>query len=186
MLYFKHLYLLPLAVLLFGASLILGPVSKPASAQDSEVTTKSVKDWIVRCVERGNLPPCDAVQSISSNQTGERVMLTSIAYLGESTQIGVQIWVQTGVLVSAGVIVEVDEKETVLKDLQFTRCEAEGCFIEAIVTEDALTPLKKGSNAAVAILASTGQPRVIGLSLSGFTQALSEVKEANTAWFEAQ
>ena len=113
-------------------------------------------------------------------------MLTSIAYLGESTQIGVQIWVQTGVLVSAGVIVEVDEKETVLKDLQFTRCEAEGCFIEAIVTEDALTPLKKGSNAAVAILASTGQPRVIGLSLSGFTQALSEVKEANTAWFEAQ
>ena len=71
-----------------------------------------------------------------------------------------------------------------MQDLRFTRCESDGCFIEAIVTEDDLAPLKKGNQAAIAVLSSAGQPRVVGLSLSGFTKAYNEVKKQNTAWFD--
>ena len=157
--------------------------ASPALAQDGAAKTTSHKDWVVRCIEREALPPCDAVQSMSSSETGEQVMFTSFAYLGSDDQIGIQIWVPTGILVSAGVLVEVDESEQVLDALQFTRCEANGCFIEAIIGEADLLPLKKGANAAVAVLASTGEPRIVGLSLSGFTKAYEDVKKANQAWY---
>jgi len=186
MFHFKRIFISALISILSLFWLGIAPVHAQDSASANQVETQTFKDWVVRCVEREILPPCDAVQAISSNETGNRVMLTSVAYLGDDAQVGIQIWVQTGVLVSAGVLVEVDESEAVLQDLQFTRCESDGCFIEAIVAEETLTPLKKGAEAAVAVLASSGQPRIIGLSLSGFTQAYNTVKEANAAWFNAQ
>lgn len=154
------------------------------SAAQENVQTTAYKDWVVRCVERENLPPCDAVQTAFNSETNQQVMLTSIAHFGSSGDIGVQIWVPTGLLVSGGVLFEIDQEKRALENLQFTRCESDGCFIEAIIQEDALTPLKKGSQAAVAVLTSAGQPRIVGLSLSGFTKAFNEVKQKNTKWFE--
>ena len=156
-----------------------------AFAQTAEnVTTTTFKDWVVRCVERAELPPCDAVQTAFDTTTEQRVMLTSIAHFGANDEIGVQIWIPTGLLVSGGVLFEIDQEEQALGDLKFTRCEQDGCFIEAIVSEADLTPLKKGTQAAIAVLASNGQPRVVGLSLSGFTKAFNEVKSQNEAWFK--
>ena len=186
MVHLSRLYSFALTSIISAIFLAAMPVYAQDNAGQNQMQTQSFKDWLVRCVDRENLPPCDAVQSISSNETGARIMLTSVAYLGNEEQVGIQIWVQTGVLVSAGVLVEVDEAEAVLQDLQFTRCEADGCYIEAIVPESTVAPLKKGNKAAVAVLASSGEPRIIGLSLSGFTQAFNEVKKANAAWFEAQ
>ena len=161
-------------------------ITSAAFAQSADqVSTTTYKDWVVRCIERTDLPPCDAVQTAFDTSTEQRVMLTSIAHFGGEDEIGIQIWVPTGILVSGGVLFEIDQKDQALQDLKFTRCEADGCFIEAIVTEDALAPLKKGSQAAIAILSSSGQPRVVGLSLSGFTKALSEVKSKNQAWFKS-
>lgn len=156
----------------------------PVKAQENDTTTTTVKDWVVRCVERADLPPCDAVQTAFDRATQQRVMLTSIAHFGNDDEIGIQIWVPTGILVSAGILFEIDQKDRALETLQFTRCEADGCFIEAIVTEDDLSPLKKGNEAAIAVLTSAGQPRIVGLSLSGFTKAFKEVKEKNRNWFK--
>ena len=156
-----------------------------ASAQSNdEMETTTFKDWVVRCVERADLPPCDAVQTAFNSNTQERLMLTSIAHFGSNDDIGIQIWVPTGILVSGGVLFEIDQETQALQELRFTRCEADGCFIEAIVNENDLTALKKGNQAAIAILSSTGQPRVVGLSLSGFTKAFNEVKRKNKSWFD--
>lgn len=156
-----------------------------ASAQSNdEMETTTFKDWVVRCVDRADLPPCDAVQTAFNSNTQERLMLTSIAHFGSNDDIGIQIWVPTGILVSGGVLFEIDQETQALQELRFTRCEADGCFIEAIVNENDLTALKKGNQAAIAILSSTGQPRVVGLSLSGFTKAFNEVKRKNKSWFE--
>ena len=165
--------------LLVGIALFTGHVK----AQEN-VQTTAYNDWIVRCVERENLPPCDAVQTAFNSETNQQVMLTSIAHFGSTGEIGVQIWVPTGLLVSGGVLFEIDQETRALENLQFTRCESDGCFIEAIVNEDALNPLKKGNQAAVAVLTSSGQPRIVGLSLSGFTKAFNEVKIKNTNWFD--
>lgn len=159
--------------------------SHTAFAQSADgITTMTYKDWVVRCIERADLPPCDAVQTAFDTNTEQRVMLTSIAHFGARDEIGVQIWVPTGLLVSGGILFEIDQQDKALTDLKFTRCEQDGCFIEAIVSEEALAPLKKGSQAAIAVLASDGQPRVVGLSLSGFTKAYNEVKLKNEAWFK--
>ena len=156
-----------------------------ASAQSNdEMETTTFKDWVVRCVDRADLPPCDAVQTAFNSNTQERLMLTSIAHFGSNDDIGIQIWVPTGILVSGGVLFEIDQETQALQELRFTRCEADGCFIEAIVNENDLTALKKGNQAAIAILSSTGQPRVVGLSLSGFTKAFNEVKRKNKSWFD--
>ena len=158
----------------------------PAMAQsEQDVTTETYQDWVVRCIDRTDLPPCDAVQTAFDTATEQRVMLTSIAHFGGDNEIGIQIWVPTGILVSGGVLFEIDQKDQALQNLKFTRCEADGCFIEAIVSEEELAPLKKGNQAAIAILSSTGQPRVVGLSLSGFTKAFRAVKSKNKAWFDA-
>ena len=167
------------ASFLFGITIITGHL-----AAQENVQTSTYKDWVVRCVDRENLPPCDAVQTAFNSDTNQQVMLTSIAHFGSSGEIGIQIWVPTGLLVSGGVLFEIDQETRALENLQFTRCESDGCFIEAIVNEDALGPLKKGSQAAVAVLSSSGQPRIVGLSLSGFTKAFNEVKQKNTNWFE--
>lgn len=167
------------ASLFVGITITTGQVS----AQEN-VETTTYKDWVVRCVDRDNLPPCDAVQTAFNTDTNQQVMLTSIAHFGSSGEIGIQIWVPTGLLVSGGVLFEIDQEKRALENLQFTRCEADGCFIEAIVNEDALSPLKKGSQAAIAVLSSSGQPRIVGLSLAGFTKAFNEVKQKNTNWFE--
>ena len=156
-----------------------------ASAQSNdEMETTTFKDWVVRCVDRADLPPCDAVQTAFNSNTQERLMLTSIAHFGSNDDIGIQIWVPTGILVSGGVLFEIDQETQALQELRFTRCEADGCYIEAIVQESDLTALKKGNQAAIAILSSTGQPRVVGLSLSGFTKAFNEVKRKNKSWFD--
>lgn len=175
--FFKHTLAVMLCVMTFCG------VSFAQSAQDVQTTT--YKDWVVRCIDRSDLPPCDAVQTAFDTQTQQRVMLTSVAHFGNNGEIGIQIWVPTGLLVSGGVLFEIDQKEKALDSLKFTRCEADGCFIEAIVTEDDLAPLKKGNQAAIAVLSSTGSPRVVGLSLSGFTKALQDVKTKNQAWFDS-
>ena len=170
-----------LAMIVFMAHLTGAALAQ--TAQDVQTTT--YKDWVVRCIERDDLPPCDAVQTAFDTQTQQRVMLTSVAHFGNNGEIGIQIWVPTGLLVSGGVLFEIDQKDKALEALKFTRCEADGCFIEAIVSEDDLAPLKKGNQAAIAVLSSTGSPRVVGLSLSGFTKALQEVKTKNQAWFKS-
>ena len=169
---------------IFASFLIGITITTGQLAAQENVQTATYKDWVVRCVDRENLPPCDAVQTAFNSDTNQQVMLTSIAHFGSSGEIGIQIWVPTGLLVSGGVLFEIDQEKRALENLQFTRCESDGCFIEAIVNEEALSPLKKGSQAAVAVLSSSGQPRIVGLSLSGFTKAFNEVKEKNTNWFE--
>ena len=171
-----------LALFVAFSSLVI--THKALAQSDEGVTTTTYKDWVVRCIERDDLPPCDAVQTAFDTNTQQRVMLTSIAHFGGNDEIGIQIWVPTGLLVSGGVLFEIDQDTQALTDLRFTRCEQDGCFIEAIVKEDDLSPLKKGNQAAIAVLASTGQPRVVGLSLSGFTKAYNEVKNKNTTWFD--
>ena len=186
--YFKRLNRVSARIIAIFSALMMGVAiaHSPAAAQSEAVETTAYKDWVVRCVQRDSLPPCDAVQSLTNRETNQTIMISSIAYLGNSEQIGVQIFMPTGILVSGGVLFEIDGETRALENLQFTRCEANGCCIEAITNEDGLSPLKKGKQAAVAVLNSNGEPRVNGLSLSGFTAAFKEVQAKNAAWYAQQ
>lgn len=166
-----------------GLLVILG-LAMPAMAQESG-STETFKDWVMRCVERDGLPPCDMVQSVFNADTNNRLLQMSVAHLGRDNQFGVQLWVPPGVLVSSGVLFEVDGEKRVLESLQYTRCEADGCLVEAITDMEAMQPLRAGQKGAFAVLGSNGQPRVVAISLSGFSAALKAVSAKNSAWFAA-
>ncbi|MDB3892041.1 invasion associated locus B family protein [Alphaproteobacteria bacterium] len=185
-------------ILTIALGLMLASGQMPATAQDSnadgtatemfnemstEMFKEVFKDWVMRCVERDGLPPCDMVQSVFTADSQERLLQMSVAHLGRNDEVGIQIWVPTGVMVSGGVLFEIDGEDRVLDALQYTRCEADGCLVEAIVPAANLQPLRAGRKGAFAVLASTGQPRVIAVSLAGFSAALKTVSERNKQWF---
>lgn len=149
----------------------------PVPDQQSEV----YGDWTVRCTQRENVPPCDMVQVATRGEAGEQVLRVSIAYAGNGDNYGVQIVVPLGVLISGGVLIRADGEE-IQTDLQFTRCEASGCFIEAIMDSKALEPFRLGDEGIIAILDPRGEPMVMPLSFSGFIAAMETMTQRNSAW----
>lgn len=171
------------AIILFAAAAMTGGLQS-LTAQESGAN-QQFKDWVVRCVPRDGLPPCDMVQSVFNADSNQRLLQMSVAHLGRDDLVGLQLWVPTGLLVSSGVLFEIDGKKRVLEQLQYTRCEADGCLVEAIVPASDLKSLRAGRQGAFAVLASDGKPRVIAVSLSGFSAALKAVAAKNKAWFSA-
>ena len=174
----------PIFAMLVVVAAAMGSGITPVMAQKSAETQK-FKDWIMRCVPRDGLPPCDMVQSVFNADSDQRLLQMSVAHLGRDDLVGLQIWVPTGVLVSSGVLFEIDGEKRVLDQLQYTRCEADGCLVEAIVPASDLKPLRAGRKGAFAVLASDGKPRVIAVSLTGFSAALKAVTAKNKTWFSA-
>lgn len=156
-------------------------VSKEEAARAPDQTSENYGDWTVRCVARTDLPPCDMIQVATTTGTNEQVMRFSIAHAGKEETYGVQILVPLGVLVSGGVLVRIDDK-TDVDGLKFTRCEAAGCFIEALMGSDKLAPLRRGEKGVVAVLNRNGEPLAMPVSLKGFAAAMDAMAARNRAW----
>lgn len=157
-----------------------------ALAQDQEAatpdwTTESYGDWSVRCATREGVPPCDIVQVATDNKTGAQVMRLSIAHAGDRERYGVQVIVPLGVLISGGVLVRIDDAHDI-KDLKFTRCDAGGGYIEALLDAQMLPPFRRGNKGVLAIIDGNGKPLVVPLSFKGFTAASDVMIDRNRQW----
>lgn len=166
----------------------IGALGWAVQAQDETVQspdqiTESYGDWAMRCIEREYVPPCDIVQAASENQTGEQVMRFSIAHAGDQERYGLQIIVPLGVLISGGVLVRVDGTQDIT-NLQFTRCDPAGCYIEALMDAAELGPFRRGQEGVLAMLDAKGEPLVIPLSFTGFTTAMDTMSARNREWAE--
>ena len=135
-------------------------------------------DWLVRCIEREGLPPCDIVQSLTDNDTQEVLMQFSVAYSPDQDLYAVQIRVPLGYIVSAGTVIRIDGEADITSYVT-SRCEVEGCFIESLVTGADLAPFEAGSQGAVVLLAQNGQPFGLPFSLDGFSAALQDMVARN-------
>lgn len=163
---------------LIAATLTLGSVSANAEpSQKSEV----YGDWTVRCIEREGLPPCDMVQFATQRDTGEQVMQFSIAHAGKPNSYGFQIRTPLGVRLIAGAAIRIDDQPA-LSEFKFSRCEAEGCFIEKVMEPGELKPFRAGGSGMLVIIGRDAEPMALPLSFKGFDEALGVMTARNRKW----
>ncbi|MET3438034.1 invasion protein IalB [Sphingomonas sp. 1185] len=142
-------------------------------------------DWSVLCVERAELPPCEVVQGVQRKDGDTQQLRFSFAYAGQGDRYGVQFQVPLGVLVQTAPLIRLDEK-TDIPGFRITRCEADGCFIDRVMTRVEIEPFFKATKGLIAVADRSGKPVVLPLSLNGFSQAMQVMTVRNQAWAKAR
>ena len=169
---------------IFFFGLVFGGFISIVNAAPDQVS-ETYQDWVVQCVVRSDIPPCQAVQVAFQSQTRAPVMRVSIAYFARKEKpIGIEFWISHDILIAEGLLLEVDGKAVELEDVRFTRCDSSGCFATGILDDKQIKPLQDGQKVVLAVLSGQGEPRIMSISLKGFTEALGRVKQQNTAWMQ--
>jgi invasion protein IalB len=156
------------------------PQEAPGQAAPAEqkLTERQFKDWTVRCGRQDEQGPevCE-MQQQQTDKEGRTVMAVAVGKVPGSPDLGLLIMVPLGVLLPAGVMLQIDSGAEM--PLQVNRCERQGCRIELLLKPELLTRFKSGSQAKVFFEAfdPQGERRRLGIpiSLLGFTAALDQV-----------
>ncbi|MDQ1231568.1 invasion protein IalB [Sphingomonas sp. SORGH_AS 879] len=172
--------------LLAAAALASGaPTATPPQAATPAAQPERYGDWSVLCVERAELPPCEVVQGVQRKEGDTQPLRFSFAYAGQGDRYGVQFQVPLGVLVQTAPLIRLDEK-TDVPGFHITRCEADGCFIDRVMTRAEIEPFFKAAKGLIAVADRSGKPVVLPLSLNGFAQAMQAMTARNQAWAKAR
>lgn len=188
----------PIAVLLFAAATLLNSAaafaaSAPAAAQAPQPIpaaagpvapvpaapseTESVGDWVVRCFPVKGPAPCDMLQvSVAKDNEQQRILSVSFAYVPDRDGYGMQIIVPLGVTVQKHLAI--GEGTGPLSALHFTRCEPDGCYVEALVDNTTMDGFGTMGEQALVAVTPYGKdaPVKMALSLKGFSDALAKMK----------
>ena len=149
-----------------------------APPAESKLTERQFKDWTVRCGRQNEKGPevCGMEQQ-TTDKEGRTVLAVFVGKVPNSPDPGLLIMVPLGVLLPAGVMLQIDSGAEM--PLEVNRCERQGCRIELLLKPDLLTRLKSGSQAKVLfeVFDPQGERRRLGVpvSLQGFTAALEQV-----------
>ncbi|MEM6678529.1 MAG: invasion associated locus B family protein [Pseudomonadota bacterium] len=148
----------------------------PAAAQQ-EVVRDTYGAWNVRCAE--GTETC-VMQQVGKGAEGNDVLEMRIRKIegvnapdGEAIPAAIQILAPLGVLLPAGVRVQVDGNE--VRSAPFEVCAAGGCVVRQPMSEAFLNEMKAGSTAKVTLIAAPQNEVVISISLSGFTRAFGNI-----------
>jgi invasion protein IalB len=166
-----------------------GPQQTPALQQEQgpqgqaapgggAITERQFTDWTVRCGRQSEQgPQVCGMQQQTTDKDGRTVMAVAVGTVPGDSKLGLLIVLPLGVLLPAGVTLQVDGGAEV--PLQVDWCERQGCRIEMLLEPDLLNQLKGGREAKVFFEAidPEGQRRRLGypISLLGFVAALNEV-----------
>jgi invasion protein IalB len=156
-----------------------GPAAAPAdpnaaAAQQFSIN-QNVGDWVVRCVLTSvkSPAPCEILQSTVNKDNQQRISSLSIAYVPSRETFAMQIVVPTGVALAKGLTLAPS-----LNAVKFTRCERDGCYVEKLIDNAAITSLAGAGKAATIGVVGYGRDNEIKLpvSLTGFPEALDRMK----------
>jgi invasion protein IalB len=149
-----------------------------AAPAEQKLTERQFKDWTVRCGRQNEQGPevCE-MQQQTTDKEGRTVMVVAVVTVPGDSKFGLLIILPLGVLLPAGVTLQVDGGTEVPLQVDWCR---QGCRIEMLLEPDLLTRLKAGREAKVLFEAvdPEGQRRRFGypISLLGFSSALDEVR----------
>ena len=165
------------AVLRVAASgIVLSLVSlAPAFAQSGTVKSQH-GDWQVVC----KAPPpgaknevCALVQSVTAEDRNNVGLTVYFQTFSNGTRV-LRVFAPLGVLLPPGLGLKIDDRD--VGNAPFLRCQNFACYAQ-VVAEDALVNQLKAGKTAVFIIFQTEEAGIgIPISLSGFSQALAELK----------
>lgn len=156
------------AALLFG----LAAISAAAAEAPPDMETRTYGNWTLRCIVQGEPDlPCDIIQAVNDKATGRQIMQTSFTYLATEQKYVGQIILPLGFLLKPGVLIRINGAGDIT-DWSVTRCEPQGCVVEALLEAKALAPFRQHDEANVIVLDLQGKPQAYPLSFKGFAAAI--------------
>jgi invasion protein IalB len=151
------------------------PADPNAAAAQQFSINQNVGDWVVRCVVTSvkSPAPCEILQSTVNKDNQQRISSLSIAYVPSRESYAMQIVVPTGVALAKGLTLAPP-----LNAVKFTRCERDGCYVEMLIDNAAVTSLAGAGKGATIGVVGYGRANEIKLpvSLTGFPEALDRMK----------
>src|ERR1051326_1441448 len=124
---------------------------------------QNVGDWVVRCIT-----------TTVNKDTKQRISSFSIAFVPSRDAYAMQIVVPTGVALAKRL-----QLGTALKDVGFNRCERDGCYVEMLIDNNAVTALSaqgKSTQIKVSSYGPEGKEIPLPVSLTGFPEAMDRMK----------
>lgn len=163
-----------------GAALAQAPAAAPAAAAPQAPAAppevKTIGDWMVRCFPINSPSPCDMFQELDAQQTHQRVLSISVAFIPSLDRHAIQIAVPLEVSIPKGLVIQTDSFTS--KTLPFRRCDRMGCYVEMPIDNGAIANLSKsGPNGKVKIVADSGKAFDLKFSLKGFSAAHDSMAE---------
>jgi invasion protein IalB len=151
------------------------PQAADPAVDENIALSENFGDWIVRCFKAKSPVPCSALQVAANQDTKQRVMLMSIAYVTARDAYGLQIVVPLGVAFLKGATLNAGDQT--LSGMKYTRCERDGCYIEGVVPTDTLTALSAMDKTTLDIFGyNNAETSKLPISLNGFSDALARMK----------
>lgn len=151
------------------------PADPNAAAAQQFSINQNVGDWVVRCVQTSvkSPAPCEVLQATVNKDSQQRISSLSIAYIPSRESYAMQIVVPTGVALSKGLTLAPS-----LTSVRFTRCERDGCYVEMLIDNAAITSLSGAGKGATINVVGYGRGNEIKLpiSLTGFPEAMDRMK----------
>jgi invasion protein IalB len=154
-----------------------GDAGTPPGAPQFSVN-QPIGDWAVRCAQTTvkSPAPCDVIQLTVNQDTKARIMSFSLAYLPSRDSYAMQVIVPTGVALQRFMTVAAGGQA--LQNVKYTRCERDGCYVEALVDAAAVTALSAPGVATTVNVIGYGQTNLVALPISsnGFADALNRMR----------
>jgi invasion protein IalB len=155
------------------------PAAAAAAAAAAQFSVNTpVGDWAVRCALTTvkSPAPCDVIQLTVNQDTKQRIMSFSLAYVPSRDAYAMQVIVPTGVALSRGMSLAAGERA--LNGVRFNRCERDGCYVEMLVDAPTVAALSAAGKSTTVTVIGYGQfnEYKLPVSLTGFPEALDRMK----------
>jgi invasion protein IalB len=159
-----------------GARRPIGAAAQGGAAGEA-TDVQSFGDWTVRCFNVKAAAPCDMIQIAVNKEKKQRVTSVSLAYVPSRDNYAAQIIVPMGVSFQTGLTLAAGDKK--IEGLKFRRCENDGCYVETGLAKTAVEQLQYGGNSGTITVAlyRSNKPISLPMSMNGFVQAASKLKE---------
>jgi invasion protein IalB len=147
-----------------------------AVAQTSPKTTKKFGDWALSCRQLAADGPerCVLFQDILWKKGGKRILNVSLARAGKDKPFVAAVTTPLGILLPAGLTLNVDDKELVRFPLRF--CNINGCRGQFPITEAMQKLFSNGNKGRVQFRQPNGRPLRVEFSLKGFEAGFMVLK----------
>lgn len=147
-----------------------------ASAQTPAPPSEKFGDWALACREIGKEPAeqqerCVLTQNIVMKQTSKRVLNFSVTRPAADKPFLAAVTAPLGILLQAGLVLTVDDKELVRFPLQI--CNVNGCHGQFPLSPEVRSALEAGKSGKITIRQPNGRPLAIEFSLNGFTAGMN-------------
>jgi len=167
---------LMLAALATGGPALAQEQGQPRAGATAEPSAAPEAPWSAQCIAPSRDGPlnCQIEQQAVVTETGQLLLLVTIAVPGESRQPVLTVRTPLQLFLPAGVRIDVDGRNA--EKLEFRTCDQQGCYVRNPISSATLAAMFKGLKLNIILENLNNQQLTVPMSLSGFTDVYGKVR----------